>query len=67
MTRDTTLLGKLSPGDVLRDDWTLPHGWVREVLAVIRSEEVESSSALRGQAERCALYGGSAHIARGSA
>lgn len=51
-------------GDILTCDWTLPNGWVREVIAVWRAEDLErmnmaSPYTLRGSsAERCALYGG---------
>ena len=57
----------LTPGTHL-DDWTLPHGWVREVVAVTSGKmptPIDLSSPMRGSAtESCALHGGPAQWSR---
>ena len=55
--------GKMFVGAILRDDWTLPRGYVREVVAIMRAEaELDTPpGAYRGSSlERCAMFGGSA-------
>jgi hypothetical protein len=38
--------GKVQPGHLLFDDWTLPNGWCRVVLSVLRPEQLGAFTGL---------------------